>query len=701
MKRTFNHKDREYLTWTIEIDDRILTTADHTNVGSVKIFASAANCQKAADALIAEKIKEEYVEQGEGEQTPATPLKTLSGAAAAALADKLERGMRKSYYSEDSKKAAQSLQDAITELKTVKFKPEDSSKFADWYLEMLKQTRSLDLVEVLHNITLDFPAWERVLPPTMAEAKTDYQHGDIIRQKLAKIAVKLEPQGKILPLVLAHYFAFGKGSDEEMMYKYMQVALKNGCPPPDFAGWDFENHYQDDKYKALMRGESLEKAVSREQLWKELIALRGMPGTPEQAVAYISKLRELADSTDPSRIDEDNVMITAFYDPYGDEEKPNNHSAPAEIRWFVYINVIERFGEKLPTQSLVDWFVVSFYKMTANYQISLDVVDEINRRKDTEAQKQIADAFKKAGINYKAGHRAKENNVQNQLIDSYFPNFTDDGLIYLLETCNTQYLAADGMAQLFVALLQRNPSDEIKQRAYKCFADFYAKEGVTDDYSEQFVELFGKLAPLLPEDALYEAEEVNPDMWKDIESAIERAKKKPKEKTVSVRTAFEKTYSALDQKAIGAGIGSIGTLITHECDYTLYFEVSSDGISLKAFYPATRRFAGRYVSSMEATKSVIKKEIKGIEDLKKWDRLKRGAYEVSAGGERIDVTQQADRIKILGDNYDVAIGGWDSKGNLILAERDPFEGSVSLSSFRYVGYVKDGKMVFDENCGLK
>ena len=380
---------------------------------------------------------------------------------AVTLADKLTIGMRSSYYLKDSGKARQSLKDAIAELKISKFEPDGKFKFADWYLEMVNNKRydeCCDLIEVLDNIALDDVSRERVLAQALAVSMVS-GHLDITK-KVAELSMAIIPQRDVLPFNLACYFATA-GSNEDLMYKYIQIAMTNGKSRRAFGDSDFDAHRQKPIFRGMMQGLTVEEAIAQAQT----VGSISEPETLQEAVEIIAKLRAFTDA------------ITTFFGIEYDES-----DNPTEVPFLD--DIMEQYGEELPAQSLVDLFVISFYEMYANYQVSLDAVGEINRRGDTAAQKQIADAFMKAGEYYDAGHRAYDDTVQDQLIDEYFPDFTDEALIYLLEAYSMEYLEEEGMDDLFTVLLERNPSDDIKQRLQKCLDKLEEAEDEEDEEDE-------------------------------------------------------------------------------------------------------------------------------------------------------------------------------------------------------------------------
>jgi len=648
------------------------------------------------------------------------------------LLEKLAFGMGGRYYLKNKEKAEQCLRDAIKELKITKIDLDELDirfGFGQMYAQMVLQRRydeCCDLFGVFDNIAVNGLQEEDVLVQGLVVARM------LGRADVTKKAVEMNKaflQEKIerhfpshrddTPFNLACYFATD-GNDENLMYKYIQYAVKDRS----FREWDFNNPafdaYRDTaKFKVVIRGGSLKELEAKEQLGKI-----EKPNTLEEAVALIAKLNKVADTVSSKN----NIIATYF-----GGKRDGGYDAPAKVPFLD--DIMKQFGKELPAESLVNLFNISYYAMYANYQVSLDAVGEINRRKDAKAQQQIADVFVPAWESYDAGHRSRENTAHDQLIDDYFPNFSDEALIYLLEKFDKKYLGegVDGLAYLFVTLLKCKPADSIKQRAYKCFVDMYAEEGESDYSFDDFKDLFPKLMPLLPEDVKEKVKAINPLAWakifgteKDVkqakaEMAAAKKAKEGAEKKAALKKA-EGEQAAFEQAVIDAGIGFAGTLIRHEGNCTLYLseqDPKEGHASLYLFEPNGRVMSCYIYPDMMTKKGVddmlfnikkcfSKKKEQFIYFTK--DMREEGfegndytyipidcEYTVFSSGKQVDGTQQGDRIKIKwGESY---IAGWKDADNLIIADR--FGGKNNIESFRYIGYFSGNEVVFDGNCGLE
>ncbi len=406
------------------------------------------------------------------------------------LADKLTIGMRGSYWLEDKEKAERLLKEAIEELKAATFEPAPDFKFADYYLEMVNNKRyneCSDIITVYPGFVLDKRTQERVLTQAIA-ASMACGRFEVTQQAVSYGMAIEDIKWAPLSFNMSCYFAT-KGDNEELMYKYIIVALKNGKHDYDFRDSDFNTYRSSAKFKAIISGSTLEEAEVQEAMANKL----SEPQTIEQAEALVNDLYEASKKIK-------NVISTFF------EIESDSEGEPADVE--LLDNMFYLFKKMFTFDTLVHLFEFSFPTMESNYQLALDAAGELINRKHTEAQLKLVDAFLRAGEYYDAGHRSESDTVQDQLIDSYLPKLTTDALIYLLEKCDTQLLAADGLHNLFVSLLERNPSDELKQRAYKRFVEYYEKEGDTDYYDFQFDNLFPRLTPLLPNNVIEKIEQV-------------------------------------------------------------------------------------------------------------------------------------------------------------------------------------------------
>jgi hypothetical protein len=152
----------------------------------------------------------------------------------------------------------------------------------------------------------------------------------------------------------------------------------------------------------------------------------------------------------------------------------------------------------------------------------------------------------------------------------------------------------------------------------------------------------------------------------------------------------------MEQTAVKAGIGSAGTLIKQECDFALYVFKwkNAKDFYLMAFHPSGQviRYNIEIEKKKVINKSVITDAMKDINNVYLSNKME---YTVWLSGKQVNNLQQGDRIKIAEVFY---IGGWNSRGKLILAEK---RGKVVIYHCLYVGYVKNSDVFFDENCGLE
>jgi len=151
------------------------------------------------------------------------------------------------------------------------------------------------------------------------------------------------------------------------------------------------------------------------------------------------------------------------------------------------------------------------------------------------------------------------------------------------------------------------------------------------------------------------------------------------------------TQTAFDQAVIDAGIGLSGTLIINECKYALYVSKAKDGFFLMAFDPAGYMIR-HWIRQGDATKPVVDDAVRTLKYY-----YAEGEYVVLSGGEQVKVTESGDGVELSWNNFRC---GWNSEGKLIIVIQYS-DTDYEFESYRYIGYVKDDKIFFDENCGIE
>ena len=213
--------------------------------------------------------------------------------------------------------------------------------------------------------------------------------------------------------------------------------------------------------------------------------------------------------------------------------------------------------------------------------------------------------------------------------------------------------------------------------------------------SEDFVEFLGIAFPGKAEELL--PKELREKLKTIKESIAEAEAKREKEKIES----RARGQAAHEQLAIAAGIGSVGTLIKHECDYALYLakEERKDGfdgviyVTLCAFYPATQKVVRFEPRKEYVTKSYITKE--AAQGGNPWYADGHDGYVILSNGKQVESMKSGDRIQMLVSSR---MGGWDNKGNLVIAGK--YNLQLPVYTYRYIGYIKDKKAFFEADCGL-
>lgn len=140
----------------------------------------------------------------------------------------------------------------------------------------------------------------------------------------------------------------------------------------------------------------------------------------------------------------------------------------------------EKYKSEMSTETLQNLVGMSLRSVGEdNYQITVLAIEEMNRRKDVEAQKFVIEQFKKACEYYDFGHRYWENTVHDQLHDTLFPGFETEALLELLEDAHGDMLnseGGDGADQLFIPAFKKCKSQDDFDRlltAYLAYQEEY------------------------------------------------------------------------------------------------------------------------------------------------------------------------------------------------------------------------------------
>lgn len=122
---------------------------------------------------------------------------------------------------------------------------------------------------------------------------------------------------------------------------------------------------------------------------------------------------------------------------------------------------LTRHAHDIPSSLLVAIVGACFKNVSDNFSTILIATAELTRRNDVDGEKGVINAYYKATAYYDAGHRLFANTVQDQLIDTYFPQFSADALVLLLATDSMDFLSSDGgdmMDALFVPAFKGSSS---------------------------------------------------------------------------------------------------------------------------------------------------------------------------------------------------------------------------------------------------
>lgn len=140
-----------------------------------------------------------------------------------------------------------------------------------------------------------------------------------------------------------------------------------------------------------------------------------------------------------------------------------------------------RYSEDAGIETLLSLVEISLRNVTDdNYQITIDAIEEIIKRKDVEAQRRVIEIFKKACEYYDFGHRAWEDTVLDRLYDDLFMRFETAALICLLENGHDDMMnqrQGDGADRCFAPAFKRLRSPEQFEKLMSIFFD-YQKENI-------------------------------------------------------------------------------------------------------------------------------------------------------------------------------------------------------------------------------
>ncbi|WP_299433362.1 ankyrin repeat domain-containing protein [uncultured Aquimarina sp.] len=163
---------------------------------------------------------------------------------------------------------------------------------------------------------------------------------------------------------------------------------------------------------------------------------------------------------------------------------------------------IQKHINKLSSSSLVYVFQMTLQNIYFNFKATAFVVEEIIKRKDLEAQLAIVDQFYEACEYYDSGHRSWSSTNQDELIDTYFPEFESEALLKLLEQASGDMLNSDGgdcMDDLFVAAINNSNDNNLQQKLLDVLEAYkieYEEEGyVEEDYFDSILEAILESAP--------------------------------------------------------------------------------------------------------------------------------------------------------------------------------------------------------------
>jgi hypothetical protein len=153
----------------------------------------------------------------------------------------------------------------------------------------------------------------------------------------------------------------------------------------------------------------------------------------------------------------------------------------------------------------------------------------------------------------------------------------------------------------------------------------------------------------------------------------------------------------IEEALIANGGGFTGTLIKQECDFALYVKKKKGRSSFPMLYlyPDGRKVNHNCWDNDELPDYTKKMIIEVMKVNEQWGEKKPWGYTVFSDGKQVESTQSGDRIETTQSNQ---IMGWSREGDLISVEK--FSSGLQILTFKYIGYVKDGKVVFSDDCGI-
>ncbi|WP_299220235.1 ankyrin repeat domain-containing protein [uncultured Aquimarina sp.] len=163
---------------------------------------------------------------------------------------------------------------------------------------------------------------------------------------------------------------------------------------------------------------------------------------------------------------------------------------------------LQKHINKVSSESLVSVIKMTLQNIYFNFEATSFAVQEIIKRKDQEAQLTIVDQFYEACEYYDAGHRFWSSTNQDELIDTYFPEFESEALLKLLEKASGDMLnneGGDGMDALFAPALHNTKDYDLQQKildVLEAYKKEYEEEGYADEeYFDSILEAILASAP--------------------------------------------------------------------------------------------------------------------------------------------------------------------------------------------------------------
>jgi hypothetical protein len=163
-------------------------------------------------------------------------------------------------------------------------------------------------------------------------------------------------------------------------------------------------------------------------------------------------------------------------------------------------DAIEKYLESFSDETLLIIFEMSFKTVgDDNFTATLLAIKEIIKRNSPETQVQLIALFQKACNNYDAGHRYCDNTVHDQLIDTFFAQFTSEALLGLLQNASTDMLNTEGgdaMDALFVPAFENTTDLDLHKELLNVFLNYRKKASsyMGNPYFEKLMEQIGMVA---------------------------------------------------------------------------------------------------------------------------------------------------------------------------------------------------------------